>query len=267
MPMKAAKRSLLILIAVLLAAALTYVGYIELPSKQQATSSPEVKVSEIAPDDLLGMKKIVVSRGEDALQRVKQSHTGSIEHIKDVAIVHYMNMKEDKFLTLWTTLYQNETIANTEKQVYQTSSDGVSHYFWTDQEWVFYIIPHNFTQDEVAEVIDAIPGEVTRKGSYSNNLVEQSQPKSDKSFKVRSVLFTYISLRIAFFSSLLRSIVPLIFLSTSIPFPLPISLSIKSLSDSSPFSTRSFSYTSSRIVIVFTMFTFITSNRLKKFHY
>ncbi len=122
--MNMTKRSLVILIAitVLLAAALTYVGYIELPSQKQATStftpsaSPETNVnaSKIAPDELLGMKKIVVSSGVDALQRVKQSHTGSIEHIEDVAIVHYI--KEDKFLTLWTTLYPNETITNNETE-------------------------------------------------------------------------------------------------------------------------------------------------------
>jgi len=170
------KKILLIVIALLLVtavAALTYSCY--------APSSPEVDASEVAPDELLGMNKMVVSSSADALQRVKQSHTGSIEDVKDVAIVHYMN--EDRMLTLWTTLYQNETIAGSEtekmvigmrkwggswasdlkeltitgKQVYQTSSDNVSHYFWADREWVFYIIPHNFTQDEIAEIIGAIP--------------------------------------------------------------------------------------------------------------
>jgi len=142
----------------------------------------DVNASEIAPNEVLGMKKIVVSSGVEALQRVKQSHTGSIEHVKDVAIVHYI--KKDKFLTLWTTLYPNETIASREtekmvtgmrkwggswaselkevpiakKKVYQTSSNNVSHYFWADREWVFYIIPHNFSQDEIAGIIDAIPG-------------------------------------------------------------------------------------------------------------
>jgi hypothetical protein len=86
-------------------------------------------------------------------------------------------------LTLWTTLYQNETVARIEtekravsmrkwggswasdlkeltiagKQVYQTSSDNVPHYFWSDREWVFYIIPQNFTQAEIVEIIGAIP--------------------------------------------------------------------------------------------------------------
>jgi len=188
------KKILLTAIVILLVAtaAVSYFGYIEfLTEPHAATPSPEVNqnvnenvnASAIAPDELLGMKKEVVSCGEDALQRVKQSHTGSIEHIEDVAIVHYMNMEEGKFLTLWTTLYPNETIANdetekmvvgmqkwggswasdlkelpiAEKQVYQTSSDGVTYqYFWADREWSFYIIPHDFTEDEIAEVIGAI---------------------------------------------------------------------------------------------------------------
>jgi len=185
--MNPTKRIFLVVIAALLVTAvavvLTYSCYHDTPS------SPEVAVnaSEVAPDELLGMKKMVVSCGIDALRRVKQSHNGSIEDVKDVAIVHYM--KEDGMLTLWTTLYQNETVANTEaekmvigmrkwggswasdlkeltiaeKQVYQTSSDNVSHYFWADREWVFYIIPHNFTQDEIAEIIGAIPQEQTRR--------------------------------------------------------------------------------------------------------
>jgi len=193
--MKATKKNIVILISCLLVAtaAVSYFGYIEfLAEPQAATPSPgvnpnvnvNVNASAIAPDELLGMKKVVVSCGDDALQRVKQSHTGSIEHIEDVAIVHYMNMEEGKFLTLWTTLYPNEAIANDEtekmvvgmqkwggswasdlkeltiagKQVYQTSSDGVTYqYFWADREWSFYIIPHDFTEDEIAEVIGTIP--------------------------------------------------------------------------------------------------------------
>jgi hypothetical protein len=115
-----------------------------------------------------------------------------------VAIVHYI--KEDKFLTLWTTLYQNETIADNEtekmvvgmrkwggswasnlkeltiaeKQVYQTSSDGVTHCFWADKEWVFYIIPHNFTQDKIAEMIGAIRGEGT---FYTHKITQISTRK------------------------------------------------------------------------------------------
>lgn len=188
------KKILLIAIVILLVAtataAVSYFGYIEFLTEPQAATTPSlgvnqnVNASAIAPDELLGMKKVVVSCGEDALQRVKQSHTGSVKHVEDVAIVHYMNMEEGKFLTLWTTRYPNETIANdetekmvagmekwggswasdlkeltiAEKQVYKTSSDGVTYqYFWADREWSFYIIPHDFTEDEIAEVIGTTP--------------------------------------------------------------------------------------------------------------
>ena len=188
------KKILLTAIVILLVAAVSYFGYVEFLSEPNAATTPSLEVNQnvnvnvnasaIAPDELLGMKKVVVSCGEDALQRVKQSHTGSVEHIEDVAIVHYMNMEEGKFLTLWTTLYPNEAIANdetekmvagmqkwggswasdlkeltiAEKQVYQTSSDGVTYqYFWADREWSFYIIPHGFTEDEIAGIVGTIP--------------------------------------------------------------------------------------------------------------
>nr|QNO51526.1 hypothetical protein CBNPKNJC_00041 [Methanosarcinales archaeon ANME-1 ERB6] len=123
------KKVLLIAIVILLVAtaAVSYFGYVEFLTEPHAATTPSlgvnpnvnVNASAIAPDELLGMEKVVVSCGEDALQRVKQSHTGSVKHVEDVATVHYMNMKEGKFLTLWTTLYPNETIANdgTEKMV------------------------------------------------------------------------------------------------------------------------------------------------------
>jgi len=178
-----AKKNMLIVVSVMLVAvaASFYLSYIEFPAATQEVEEASA-AAEIAPDELLGMNKIVVSSGLDALQRVKQRHIGNIEDVKDVAIVHYM--KEDGLLTLWTTLYQNETIAWDEnekmvigmrkwggnwssdlkeitvagKQVYRTSSDGVSyHYFWADGEWVFYIIPRNFSQEEVADIIGAIP--------------------------------------------------------------------------------------------------------------
>ncbi len=177
--MKRTPKILLIVFATLLVTTSIYLG----PTMFPATQQPVVEASaaaEIAPDVLLDMDKMVVASGPDALQGVKQSHVGSIEHVKDVAIMHYH--KEGGMLTLWTTLYQNETIARTENEkmvvgmqnwggswasnlkeqtiaethVYQTSSDNLSHYFWVDGDWIFYIIPHNFTQEETAEIICAI---------------------------------------------------------------------------------------------------------------
>ena len=137
--------------------------------------------SEIAPAEILGMGRTVVSSGSDALQRAKQRHIGSIENIEDVAIIHYSG--DGRLLTLWTTAYQNEALASNEtekmvtsmyrfggdwastleeitvggKTVYRVEPDGVPQYFWSDGRWMFYVIAHNVTSDEISVIIGAIP--------------------------------------------------------------------------------------------------------------
>ncbi|RCV63455.1 hypothetical protein C5S53_13950 [Methanophagales archaeon] len=180
--MNSTKKIIIIVFAILLVTASIYFGLSMFPAAplQQPVVESCAAAAEVAPDVLLGMAKMVVASGPGALQRVKQSHVGNVEQVKDVAIVHYM--KEGGMLTLWTTLYQNETIARTEnekmaigmqkwggswasdlkaqtiaeKQVYKTTSDNLSHYFWVDGDWIFYIVPHNFSQEETAEIICAI---------------------------------------------------------------------------------------------------------------
>ncbi|PXF56349.1 MAG: hypothetical protein C4B59_17035 [Candidatus Methanogaster sp.] len=152
------------------------------PATSAASPAPYPNATEIAPAEILGMNRVVVSIGTDALQRVKESHIGSIENIEDLAIIHYHGEGEG-FLTLWTTLYKNETLANDEtekmvigirkfggdwastleeitidgKTVYRIAPDDLPQYFWVDGVWVFYIKPHNLTQDEVTRIICAIP--------------------------------------------------------------------------------------------------------------
>ena len=147
-----------------------------------ASSAPHPNATEIAPAEVLGMNKVVVSTGADALQRVRKSHIGSIENIEDLAIIHYYGEREG-FLTLWTTLYQNETLASYEtekmvigirkfggdwastleeitidgKTVYRIAPDDLPQYFWVDGVWIFYIKPHNLTPEEVTRIIRAIP--------------------------------------------------------------------------------------------------------------
>ncbi len=143
---------------------------------------PHPNAIEIAPAEILGMNRVVVSTGADALQRVRKSHIGSIENIEDLAIIHYYGGGEG-FLTLWTTLYQNETLASYEtekmvigirkfggdwastleeitidgKTVYRIAPNNLPQYFWADGVWVFYITPHNLTPEEVTRIIQAIP--------------------------------------------------------------------------------------------------------------
>jgi hypothetical protein len=143
---------------------------------------PHPNAIEIAPAEILGMNRVVVSTGTDALQRVKESHIGSIENIEDLAIIHYHGEGEG-FLTLWTTLYKNDTLASDEtekmvigirkfggdwastleeitidgKTVYRIAPNDLPQYFWVDGVWVFYITPHNLTPEEVTQIIRAIP--------------------------------------------------------------------------------------------------------------
>ncbi|MEA3281053.1 MAG: hypothetical protein U9Q68_00565 [Euryarchaeota archaeon] len=152
-----------------------------LPATSVASSAPHPNAIEIAPAEILGMNRVVVSTGADALQRVEESHIGSIENIDDLAIIHYHG-EGGGFLTLWTTLYKNETLANDETEkmvigirgfggdwastleeitidgmtVYRIAPDNLPQYFWVDGVWVFYIKPHNLTQDEVTRIIQAI---------------------------------------------------------------------------------------------------------------
>ena len=154
-------------------------GCISTPPAQPA-SSPHPNATEIAPAELLGMKRMAVSTGADALQRVRGSHIGGIENVNDLAIIHYMD--DDRLLTLWTTLYKNESLAESEtekmvigirrfggdwestleeiaideKVVYRIAPDDKPQYFWADGVWVFYIVPHNLTPNEVVQVIEAI---------------------------------------------------------------------------------------------------------------
>ncbi|MEA1893687.1 MAG: hypothetical protein U9N36_00510 [Euryarchaeota archaeon] len=152
------------------------------PATSVASPASHPNAIEIAPAEILGMNRVVVSTGTDALQRVKESHIGSIENIEDLAIIHYHG-ESGKFLTLWTTLYKNETLASDETEkmvigirkfggdwastleeitidgntVYRIAPDELPQYFWVDGVWVFYITPHNLAQDEVTRIIRAIP--------------------------------------------------------------------------------------------------------------
>ncbi|KAF5415433.1 MAG: hypothetical protein U9Q37_10155 [Euryarchaeota archaeon] len=152
------------------------------PATSVASPAPHPNATEIAPAEILGMNRVVVSTGADALQRVKESHIGSIENIEDLAIIHYHGEGKG-FLTLWTTLYKNETLANDEtekmvigirkfggdwastleettidgKTVYRIAPNDLPQYFWADGVWVFYVTPHNLTPEEVTRIIRAIP--------------------------------------------------------------------------------------------------------------
>lgn len=185
--MNRVKAACLIIVAVVLAVA--YAGCItnspDLSSPSHPPDLPPAQLqqnaSEIAPAEILGMERMVVSTGPDAMQRSKQRHIGDIENIEDVAIIHYS--VDGRLLTLWTTVYHSEALASSETEkmvagmyrfggdwastleeitvggetVYRIEPDGVPQYFWSDGRWMFYFIAHNVTSDEIPLIIGAIP--------------------------------------------------------------------------------------------------------------
>jgi hypothetical protein len=136
------------------------------------------KASDITPNNLLGMDIIWMEKGKKALETVEKSHIGNIEFIEDVAITGYRG--DGKSITLWVTTYPNSTIAKKETErmaqamlhfedwgvnlkkdevdgvlVYSTLKD-VTHYFWSEERCMFYIIPKNLNQTEVRHVIEIL---------------------------------------------------------------------------------------------------------------
>jgi len=136
--------------------------------------------ADAAPDELLGMKVIVVLEGAEAIEDVRQKHIGAVENVDDIAMVQYGPAYHQ--IKLWITLYPNNTIAASEnekmadamirfggnwkenleevtiggKKVYRTTPNGDFHYFWVEREYVFYVtIPHTF-QGRAHEIITAI---------------------------------------------------------------------------------------------------------------
>ncbi len=138
------------------------------------------RAADIAPDELLGMEKVVVLEGAEAIEDVRQKHIGAVENAEDIAIVQYGPAYHQ--IVLWVTLYPNDVVAASEnekmadamvrfggnwkenleevtiggKKVYGTTPNGDFHYFWAEREYVFYVIIPRILQESTTEVITAI---------------------------------------------------------------------------------------------------------------
>ncbi len=142
----------------------------------------EVKLNatNITPDEVMGLTKFVCLTGENALNFVKMMHVGKIRFVKDIAMMHYLNVTNphSKYVTVWVTVYPNSSVAKEEtdrmaksmvefgwKGVRSKNIDGLSvyyveppgknetHYFWCNDSYMIYIIPHNMTENEIYEFI------------------------------------------------------------------------------------------------------------------
>ncbi len=147
-----------------------------------AQQKVEVKLNatNITPDKIMGLNKFVCLTGEDALRFVKMMHVGEIRFVKDIAMMHYLNVTDpySRYVTVWVTVYPNSSVAREEadrmaksmvkfgwKDVRIKNIDGLSvyyvkppgrnvtHYFWCNDGYVIYMIPHNMTKNEIYEFI------------------------------------------------------------------------------------------------------------------
>ncbi len=147
-----------------------------------AQQKAEVKLNatEITPNSVMGLTKVVCLTGEDALKLVKMMHIGKIRFVKDIAMMHYLNLTNphSEYVTVWVTVYPNSSVAKEETDrmakamveygwkdvkvkrvdglnVYYVTPPGknVTHYFWCNDSYMIYIIPHNMTEKEINEFI------------------------------------------------------------------------------------------------------------------
>ena len=127
---------------------------------------------DLTPDEIMGMRKIVCASGDEALKIVKEMHVGEIRYVQDITLLHYVG--EYSFVTVWVTVYPNESVAFEEmnrmassmvkfgwKNLSKVEMNGYSvyvvvppkgkgkQYFWCVKNVAYYIIPHNMTELEI----------------------------------------------------------------------------------------------------------------------
>ncbi len=146
----------------------------------QQKHEEKLNATNITPDEIMGLRKVVCLTGETALEFVKKMHVGEIRFVSDIAMMHYLNLTNphSKYVTVWVTVYPNSSVARDEtdrmaksmveygwKDVRTMNVDGLkvyyikppgkndTHYFWCKDSYMIYIIPHNMTSEEVKEFI------------------------------------------------------------------------------------------------------------------
>ncbi len=137
-----------------------------------------LNATNVTPNEVMGMVKIVCLKGEPALKFVQMMHIGKIRFVKDIAMMHYISPNSSKFVTVWVTVYPNSSVAKEETdrmaksmieygwkdvktmkvddmKVYYVRPPGrnETHYFWCKDNYMIYIIPHNMSSEEIREFI------------------------------------------------------------------------------------------------------------------
>ncbi|AEA47685.1 hypothetical protein [Archaeoglobus veneficus] len=136
-----------------------------------------IDAANVTPDEIIGMKKFVVMKGEEALEFIKKTHVGEIKYVEDIAVLHYAG--NDSFVVLWVTVYPSPEVAKneTEKMVESMKKFGgiwaavrpvklgdveayrvpeKEHYFFAEGRYMVYIMPHGLSGDEIVRFVEEI---------------------------------------------------------------------------------------------------------------
>jgi len=137
-----------------------------------------VNATNVTPNEIMGMRKLVCVTGKPALEMVKEMHIGKIRYVKDIALMHYIGNNSSKFVMVWVTVYPNSSVAMEETRrmakamidfgwkdvktmkvgdltVYYVIPPGKNetHYFWCRDSVMIYIIPKGLNETQVKEFI------------------------------------------------------------------------------------------------------------------
>jgi len=133
-------------------------------------ATQHVDAANATPDTINGMNKFVVMKGEEALYYIQKTHIGKIEHVEDIAVLHYYSNRS--LAVVWVTVYPDDKTAENETlkmvksmkrfgklwaEVEKTELDGIkvfhvpvkNHYFFVDKKYVIYMIPYNMTYSDI----------------------------------------------------------------------------------------------------------------------
>ncbi len=159
---------------VIILLALIFIGCSQHPTAK-------LNATNVTPNEIMGMKKLVCLTGKPALEMVKEMHIGRIRFVEDIALMHYIGKNASKFVVVWVTVYPNSSVAKEEtrrmanamvefgwKNVSRTRIDGLevyyvrppgkneTHYFWCRGRVMIYIIPHGLNESQIREFIEKI---------------------------------------------------------------------------------------------------------------
>ncbi len=140
-------------------------------------ATQHIDAANATPDSINGMNKFAVMKGEKALEYIQKAHIGKIEHVEDIAVLHYCS--NSSLAVVWVTVYpddktaENETLKMVRSMkkfgglwagVEKIRVDGTNvfhvpvkeQYFFVKNRYVIYLMPYNMTQSGINSFIQRL---------------------------------------------------------------------------------------------------------------